>query len=78
MQQLRCYSNIIILLHLHVEKIEQTAADEKLRGELGARMGSVGTTPLTNSRTERNRAQHGQHFQLLRAESLIIIQIFFK
>lgn len=46
-------------MHLHVEKAEQTAADEKLRGELSTRMGSVGTTPLTNSRTEENMAQHG-------------------
>lgn len=53
MQQLCCYFS------QNRGKIEETGSDEKLRGELGTRMGSVGTIPLTN-RTERNRTQQGR------------------
>lgn len=59
MQQIHVISNNISVPACGAhEKIEQSAADQKLKGELSASMGSVGKAPVTNTRAERKKEPH--------------------
>lgn len=59
MQQIHIISNNISVPACGAhEKIEQSASDQMLKGELSTSMGSVGKAPVTNTRAERKKEPH--------------------